>query len=115
MGRVGRKGNFQKNKKINRDKVKRPYKRDIDQIVFEDLIPENTQKLLNQAINEDLPGLGQHYCVTCARYMINDKVMQVHLRTKEHKKRFKIIKNDTPYTHEEAERAAGLRPAKKRQ
>jgi hypothetical protein len=45
--------------------------------------------------------------------MISDKAMSEHLKTKEHKKRFKVIKNDTPYTHEEAERAAGLLPAKK--
>jgi len=49
-------------------------------------------------MNEDLPGLGQHYCLTCARYMINDKAMAEHLKTKEHKKRFKIVKNDKPYT-----------------
>jgi hypothetical protein len=47
MGRIRRKGNPAKNKKSYREKTKRPYKRDMDQIVFEDLLPEATQKLLN--------------------------------------------------------------------
>ena len=46
--------------------------------------------------------------------MISEKAMQEHLKTKEHKKRFKIIKNDKPYTQEEADRAAGIQPAKKK-
>lgn len=37
--------------------------------------------------------------------------MKTHLKTKEHKKRFKIVKTEEPYTIEEAERAGGLRPA----
>lgn len=114
MGRVGRKGNFAKAKAIKKARRTRRYKRDLDQIVFEDLIPENTAKLLNQDFTEDLPGLGQHYCVPCARYMISEKAMQEHLRTKEHKKRFRVVKNEKPYTQEEADRAAGLMPAKKK-
>ncbi len=71
MGRVGRKGNFAKRKHIYRDKTYKPYKRDLDQIVFEDMQPENIEKLLHQEKNEDLPGLGQFYCVTCARHFIS--------------------------------------------
>ncbi len=58
MGRIRRKGNFSKRKHIYRDKTYRPYKRDIDQIVFEDMLPEITEKLLHQDKSEDLPGLG---------------------------------------------------------
>ena len=47
MGRVGRKGNFAKRKHIYRDKTYKPYKRDLDQIVFEDMQPENIEKLLH--------------------------------------------------------------------
>ena len=70
--------------------------------------PEETEKLKNQEIDEFLPGLGQHYCVTCARYFIADKVMDEHLKTKQHKKRFKECTTTKPYTIEEAERAGGL-------
>ena len=37
----------------------------------------------------------------------------MHFKTKEHKKRMKTCK-DIPYTHEEAERAGGLMPAKEK-
>jgi bud site selection protein 20 len=94
MGRIRRKGNPAKNKKSYREKTKRPYKRDMDQIVFEDLLPEATHKLLNQPMQEDMPGLAQHYCVTCARYFISDQAIKVHYKTKEHKKRFKIVKTE---------------------
>lgn len=40
--------------------------------------------------------------------------MAQHLKTKEHKKRLKIVKTEKPYTHEEAERAVGLQPASKK-
>ncbi len=42
MGRLRRKGTPGKNKTIYRNKTKRGYKRDLDQIVFEDLLPEAT-------------------------------------------------------------------------
>ena len=112
MGRNRRPGTPGKNKTIYRNKTKRGYKRDLDQIVFEDLLPEATQQLLNQAQQEDKPGLGQYYCVSCARYFISYQAIQVHYKTKEHKKRFKLVKNETPYSIEEAERAGGLMPAK---
>jgi bud site selection protein 20 len=112
MGRQRRKGDPAKNKHLYRAKRTRNYTRDADQIVFEDLIPEITDKLLNQPMQEDMPGLAQHYCVTCARYFIDEHAQAVHNKTKEHKKRFKIIKNEEPYTIEEAERAGGLMPAK---
>ena len=112
MGRLRRKGNPAKNKASYRAKRTRNYKRDADQIVFEDLIPEITEKLTHQPMQEDMPGLGQHYCVTCARYFISEQAQKDHNKTKEHKKRFKIIKTEEPYTIEEAERAGGLRAAK---
>jgi len=41
-------------------------KRDIDQIVLQDLVPERKLQLENQPIDLDLPGGGQFYCVYCA-------------------------------------------------
>ncbi len=111
MGRLRRKNNVAKNKTIYRNKTKRGYNRDLDQIVYEDLLPEVTTLLLNQPMQEDKPGLGQHYCVTCARYFISDQASQVHYKTKEHKKRYKLIRTETPYSIEEAEKAGGLNPA----
>lgn len=41
-------------------------RRDIDQIVLEDLTPDTKVKLENQPFDLDLPGGGQFYCVHCA-------------------------------------------------
>ena len=45
--------------------------------------------------------------------MISESAMDTHLRNKEHKKRVRTNK-EIPYSHEEAERAAGLQPATKK-
>ena len=82
------------------------YARDLDQIAV-DIKPENVTKLKSQEKNEDLPGLGQFYCVECARYFINSQSLSDHNKSKPHKKRLKELK-ETPYTQEEAERAAGM-------
>lgn len=49
-------------------------------------------------MNEDLPGLGQHYCVHCSRYFVSDLAIIAHFKTKEHKKRFKVCTTEVPYT-----------------
>jgi len=91
MGRLRRKGKPAQNKALYKAKRTRNYKRDNDQIVYEDMLPENTFKLLNQPLQEEMPGLGQHYCIPCARYFITEQAITVHRKTKEHKKRFKVI------------------------
>ena len=99
-----------KHKEIKKANLKtKRYRRDVDQVVLEDMVPENAEKLLNQELDEYKPGLGQHYCLHCSRYFISDHAITTHFKTKEHKKRMKTTK-DIPYSHEEAERAAGLQP-----
>ena len=62
-----------KNKFIKRANLKtRNYRRDIDQVVLDDMQPENTEKLLNQPLDEYKPGLGQYYCVPCAKYFVTE-------------------------------------------
>ena len=103
-----------KHKQIKKANLKtKRYRRDIDQVVLDDMLPENTQKLLNQELDEYKPGLGQHYCLHCARYFISKESIQAHFQTKQHKKRIKATK-EIPYTHEEANRAGGLQPEKVR-
>ena len=84
--------------------------KDLDQIHSD--LSQNPQFPLDP----DLPGLGQHYCVHCARHFISTGDLGVHLRTKLHKKRYfvviyknriKVLKEE-PYTQKEAEAAAGL-------
>ena len=100
-----------KHKEIKKANLKtKRYKRDVDQVVLEDMEPVNAEKLNNQDLDEYLPGLGQHYCLHCTRYFLSDQVIAEHFKTKEHKKRMKVLK-DIPYSHEEANRAGGLMPA----
>jgi bud site selection protein 20 len=56
---------------------------------------------------EDVPGGGLHYCLFCARNFIDEANLQIHFKTKYHKKMVKRV-NEEPYSLEEAERAAGM-------
>ncbi|KAF8309258.1 hypothetical protein DL93DRAFT_1774900 [Clavulina sp. PMI_390] len=57
--------------------------------------------------SDDRPGLGQHYCVECAKYYESDDALKSHWKSKIHKRRCKALK-EPAYTQEEADRAAGL-------
>ena len=100
-----RKGNTAKHKQIGKSIKTKRYQRDIDQIV-NDLQPQNLIKFNNLEIDEDLPGLGQFYCVFCSKYFINKNVLENHYKTKEHKKRVKRTKEE-PYTNEKSKKFAG--------
>ncbi|RKP24095.1 zinc finger protein, partial [Syncephalis pseudoplumigaleata] len=78
----------------------------LDQI-HDDLQPTNAEKLKSQPLDADLPGLGQFYCIECSRYFISTSAMDVHVKSKAHKKRLRELK-DAPYTQAEAEAAVGL-------
>ncbi|CAG8486966.1 583_t:CDS:2 [Funneliformis caledonium] len=86
----------------------RNYAKDLDQI-HEDIkkVKEHGDEILKiQDWNEDLPGLGQFYCIPCARHFINSEAHNEHQRGKNHKKRVKLLK-EIPYTQAEAESAVG--------
>ncbi|KAG8898302.1 hypothetical protein FRB99_007541, partial [Tulasnella sp. 403] len=91
------------NNKFYRATRTRARRRDLDQIQLVDLDPKNRAKLEKQPIDVDLPGLGQHYCVECARYFESDLALNSHWKTKVHKKRVRMLK-EPAYTVEEAER-----------
>ncbi|KAI8324824.1 hypothetical protein GQ54DRAFT_295978 [Martensiomyces pterosporus] len=106
MTRVRRKRMHCNNKELhNRYKTKRRTK-DLDQIQ-EDLKPENKARLLSMPEDEDLPGLGQHYCIECSKYFVDDPTLAEHRRGREHKRRLRDLKVPA-YTQKEAEAAAGL-------
>ncbi len=100
-----RKGNTAKHKAIGKSRRTRNKTKDMDQIV-EDLDPKNILKYQNLPIDEDLPGLGQFYCIFCSRYFVNKKTLDDHYKTKEHKKRVKSSK-EKPYTIEDSLKFAG--------
>ncbi|KAJ2615104.1 hypothetical protein H4S08_001389 [Coemansia sp. RSA 1365] len=106
MVRMRRKRMHCNNKELhNKYKIKRRTK-DLDQIQH-DLLPGNKERMLSIPLDEDLPGLGQHYCIECARYYIDKAALDCHRRGREHKRRLRDLK-DPAYTQEEAEAAAGL-------
>lgn len=93
-----------------RSRRKRFLARAVDQVHTDLADPMKAEALrTQQPIDFDLPGLGQHYCVECARYFIADNVLEEHKRTKAHKIRLKELK-EKPYSQEEAEAAAGMAP-----
>ncbi|XP_034694424.1 zinc finger protein 593 isoform X2 [Vitis riparia] len=57
-----------------------------DDAVYDELNkPEGEKKPL--PVDEDLPGMGQYYCLHCDRYFANVAVRDEHFKTKRHKKR----------------------------
>nr|KAJ0225297.1 hypothetical protein LSAT_V11C100021450 [Lactuca sativa] len=59
-------------------------------------------------LDEDLPGMGQYYCLHCDRYFANITVRDDHFKTKKHKKRLKIMAGPAPHTQLDADLAAGM-------
>lgn len=56
---------------------------------------------------EDLPALGQHYCVECAKWFESETNLGKHAKGKPHKRRVRQLKEE-PYSQKEAEAAVGL-------
>ncbi|XP_021770573.1 zinc finger protein 593-like [Chenopodium quinoa] len=78
-----------------------------DDIVYNDLLkPDANRKPL--PLDEDLPGMGQYYCLHCDRYFSNVAVRDEHFKSKRHKKRLKIMLGPAPHTQLDAELAAGM-------
>ncbi|KAJ8497385.1 hypothetical protein OPV22_007937 [Ensete ventricosum] len=59
-------------------------------------------------LDEDLPGMGQFYCLHCDRYFASEDVRDEHFRSKRHKKRMKQMSGPAPHTQLDAELAAGM-------
>lgn len=95
-GKQRRKNNLAKHKEYAKVRRTRNYQRDLDQII-DDIQPVNAEKLKNQEINEDKPGLGQYYCIWCSKYFINNHALTTHQVSKEHKKRIKAVKEEEEY------------------
>ncbi|KAL7423575.1 hypothetical protein Q5752_001155 [Cryptotrichosporon argae] len=106
MGRLRRSRTHHARRDVQRAARTRVRTKDLDQIQS-DLLPLNKRALEAQPIDEDKPGLGQHYCVECAKYYETSLALATHKKSKVHKRRLKELR-DPAYTREEAERAAGL-------
>ncbi len=106
MGRIQRrKQNVAKDKSRRKALRTKRRTRDIDQVHSDLQQPEHS--LREAILDPDLPGGGHFYCISCARHFITRVAMETHVKSKGHKQRVKTLK-DTPYSHKEAHRAAGL-------
>ncbi|KAJ0262184.1 hypothetical protein HA466_0051610 [Hirschfeldia incana] len=78
-----------------------------DDLVYTELRkPEAETKPLE--LSEDLPGMGQFYCLHCDRYFSKASVRDDHFKTKKHKKRVKIMNGPAPHSQLDADLAAGM-------
>lgn len=90
---------------VKRYKTKRRTK-DLD-LVYNDLASrESVHALKNQPLDETKPGLGQYYCVECAKYFENQEALDRHGKGKIHKRRLKDLRQ-RPYTPLESQASAG--------
>ena len=103
MGQVQRrKQNVAKNKMYQKKRRTRNFSKDIDQIYEDVNDAKRTKMLTNQTPSEDLPGMGQYYCLTCAKYFTNEPSLQDHLKTKVHKRNIKKLQ-EKPYTQKDSD------------
>ncbi|RDW73888.1 putative BUD20 [Coleophoma crateriformis] len=82
--------------------------RDLDQVHADLRSPKHLEQFKSLKPAEDLPGLGQFYCIECAKWFEAENSLVTHRKGKTHKRRVKALK-DEPYTQKEAEAAVGLR------
>lgn len=59
---------------------------DIDQIARDVLSPRHLELFKQTKANEDLPGLGRHYCVECAKWFDTEFTLVSHRKGKPHKR-----------------------------
>ncbi|KAI6779461.1 uncharacterized protein J7T54_001877 [Emericellopsis cladophorae] len=81
--------------------------RDLDQIKADLESPKHLAQFQQLKAAEDLPALGRHYCVECAKYFDSEEALSRHTSAKPHKRRLKQLR-EGPYTHKEADAAGGL-------
>ena len=95
-----------KNKEGKKHHDTKRRRRDIDQIQDELEKAAETGVAKTFEPDDDLPGMGQHYCPECARHFDNALTLKVHKTTKVHKRRLKDVAQPK-YTHNEALMGAG--------
>uniref|UniRef100_A0A6N2KWM9 C2H2-type domain-containing protein n=1 Tax=Salix viminalis TaxID=40686 RepID=A0A6N2KWM9_SALVM len=79
-----------------------------DDAVYEELQKPDGEMKSTLPLDEDLPGMGQYYCLHCDRYFANVTVRDEHFKTKRHRKRVKQMMGPAPHTQLDADLAAGM-------
>ncbi|KAF2278512.1 uncharacterized protein EI97DRAFT_394984, partial [Westerdykella ornata] len=88
-------------------KKTRRYTRDLDQIHADLRSERHLAQYTETKAAEDLPALGQFYCIECAKWFESDFNFAAHKKGKVHKRRLRQLREE-PYSQKEAELAAGL-------
>ncbi|KAI9773454.1 MAG: Bud site selection protein 20 [Geoglossum simile] len=83
------------------------WQRDLDQVHADLRSAKRLSQYKNSKAAEDLPGLGQHYCVECAKWFESGHNLVRHRRGKNHLRRVRLLR-EAPYSQREAEAAIGL-------
>lgn len=91
----------------NSKKKTRRYTRDLDQVHADLASKRHLEQYHETKAPEDLPALGDYYCVECAKWFESDVNFQGHKKGKPHKRRVRLLREE-PYTQKEAEAAVGL-------
>lgn len=94
---------------VSRAARTRARKLDADQI-HENMTDGKKLAALTQPdhLDVDKPGLGLFYCIECDRHFPSEVDRSVHQKSKLHKRQAKRMREEKPYTVEEANWAAGV-------
>lgn len=65
--------------------------RDLDQIKADLTSPKHLKQFRETKTAEDLPSLGQHYCVECAKWFESKNNLVGHQKSKPHKRRYVFL------------------------
>jgi bud site selection protein 20 len=58
--------------------------------------PRHLQQHIDTKAPEDLPGLGRHYCIECAKWFESEENMLTHRKGKNHKRRYVFKQLEMP-------------------
>ncbi len=91
---------------IRRIKTKR-LTRGLDQVKADLANPRHLSQYKTTKAAEDLPGLGEFYCIECAKWFEGEHNLAGHRRGKNHKRRVKELKAEA-HTQKSADAAVGV-------
>ncbi|KAJ5217389.1 Zinc finger protein bud20 [Penicillium chermesinum] len=93
---------------LRRQRVKtKRLTRGFDQVRADLDSPRHLEQYKETKDVEDLPGLGRHYCVECAKWFESEYNMNAHTKGKNHKRRVRQLQEE-PHSQKIAEAAVGL-------
>ena len=91
---------------IRRIKTKR-LTRGLDQVQADLANPKHLTRFKSTKAAEDLPGLGEFYCIECAKWFEGEHNLAGHRKGKNHKRRVKELKAEA-HSQKAADAAVGL-------